>query len=125
VVVSQPHRTFGGVVQYDVGKTTPSEFERSGSLNCLPQALLSAVTRAQANELRGRSKLSEHASKLERIAKFQHVKAGPGILFEARTTTKAGRRATGAAPTDKRLSGRARAMGKWRCTTARLHRATR
>ncbi|KAH7374318.1 nucleoside phosphorylase domain-containing protein [Pyrenochaeta sp. MPI-SDFR-AT-0127] len=42
VVVSRPHKIFGGVVQYDAGKTTPSGFERTGSLNapprfCLPQ----------------------------------------------------------------------------------------
>jgi nucleoside phosphorylase len=35
VVVSQPHKMHDGVVQYDVGKTTPSGFERTGSLNSL------------------------------------------------------------------------------------------
>jgi nucleoside phosphorylase len=39
VVVSQPHRSFGGVVQYDVGKTTPSGFKRTGSLNSPPHVL--------------------------------------------------------------------------------------
>jgi nucleoside phosphorylase len=82
-VVSQPHGSFGGVVQYDVGKTMPSGFERMGSLNSPPQVLLSAVARVRANELRGRSKLSMYASRLERIAKFQRVKAGSDILFEA------------------------------------------
>src|SRR5690242_17543582 len=33
VVVSQPHKEHGGVVQYDFGKTTPSGFVRTGSLN--------------------------------------------------------------------------------------------
>ena len=83
VVVSQPHAVHGGVVQYDVVKTTPSGFERTGSLNSPPHILLSAVAKMRANELRGRSKLLEHASKLERIAKFQRVKAGPDVLFEA------------------------------------------
>jgi nucleoside phosphorylase len=82
VVVSQPHGTFGGVVQYDAGKTTPSGFERTGSLNSPPQVLLSAITIVQANELCGKSKLSEHVSRLECIAKFQRAKAGPDILFE-------------------------------------------
>jgi nucleoside phosphorylase len=36
VVVSQPHQTFGGVVQYDSGKTTPTGFARTGSLNSPP-----------------------------------------------------------------------------------------
>ncbi|KAH7075839.1 nucleoside phosphorylase domain-containing protein [Paraphoma chrysanthemicola] len=75
VVVSQPYKGHGGVVQYDVGKT--------GSLNSPPQVLLSAVAKVRANELRGRSQLSTHVSKLERIARFQRVKAGPDVLFEA------------------------------------------
>jgi nucleoside phosphorylase len=83
VVVSQPHQTFGGVVQYDLGKATPSGFERTGSLNSPPQMLLGAVARVRANELRGRSKLSEHVSKLDRIPKFQRDKTGPDVLFEA------------------------------------------
>jgi nucleoside phosphorylase len=83
VVVSQPHGTFSGVVQYDVGKSTPSGFERTGSLNSPPQILLAAVGKVQANEVRGRSTLSEHASKLQRIANFQRSKAGPDVLFEA------------------------------------------
>jgi nucleoside phosphorylase len=83
VVVSQPHKVYDGVVQYDVGKTTPSGFERTGSLNSPPQILLSAVTKVQSNELRGQSQLSTHVSKLERIARFQRVKAGPDVLFEA------------------------------------------
>jgi nucleoside phosphorylase len=83
VVVSQPHKVYEGVVQYDVGKTTPSGFERTGSLNSPPQVLLSAVAKVRANELRRRSQLSTHVSKLERIAKFQRVKAGPDVLFEA------------------------------------------
>jgi len=83
VVVSQPHQTFGGVVQYDAGKTTPSGFERTGSLNAPPQILLAAVARVRANELRGRSKLSEYVSKISCIPKFQREKAGPDVLFEA------------------------------------------
>lgn len=40
VVVSQPHRVHGGVVQYDSGKTTLIGFERTGSLNSPPHVLL-------------------------------------------------------------------------------------
>jgi nucleoside phosphorylase len=83
VVVSQPHGTFGGVVQYDSGKTTTSGFERTGSLNAPPQILLAAVARVQASQLRGRSKLSKHVSKIGRIPMFQRQKAGPDVLFEA------------------------------------------
>jgi nucleoside phosphorylase len=83
VVVSQPHGTFAGVVQYDAGKATPSGFERTGALNSPPQILLAAVARVRANETRGRSKLSEHMEKLEGVGKFQRSKAGPDVLFEA------------------------------------------
>jgi nucleoside phosphorylase len=83
VVVSQPHQTFGGIVQYDSGKTTPSGFERTGSLNSPPQILLSAVAKVRASELRGRSKLSTYVFKLEHIARFQRAKTGPDVLFEA------------------------------------------
>jgi nucleoside phosphorylase len=83
VVVSQPHQAFGGVVQYDIGKMTPSKFERTGSLNSPPRILLAAVAKVRANELRERSQLLTYVSKLERIAKFQRAKAGPDVLFEA------------------------------------------
>jgi nucleoside phosphorylase len=83
VVISQPNKTFGGVVQYDFGKATLSGFERTGSLNSPPQMLLGAVTRVQASELRGRSKVSKHIAKLNRIPKFQRSKTGPDVLFEA------------------------------------------
>ncbi|CAN9183440.1 unnamed protein product [Alternaria alternata] len=83
VVVSQPQGKHGGVVQYDSGKATPSGFERTGSLNSPPHMLLAAVARVRANELRGRSKLCEHITKLEGIAKFQRSRAGLDVLFEA------------------------------------------
>ena len=90
VVVSQPHGTFGGVVQYDAGKSTPSGFERTGSLNSPPQILLAAVRKVQANVVRGKSKLSLHASKLQCIATFQRSSTGPDILFEAAYEHKGG-----------------------------------
>ncbi|KAH7128722.1 kinesin light chain [Dendryphion nanum] len=83
VVVSQPHQTASGVIQYDSGKTTLDGFQRTGSLNSPPQILLGAVAKVQANELRGRSRLSEHISKLECNSRFQRQTAGPDILFQA------------------------------------------
>jgi nucleoside phosphorylase len=83
VVISQPHQTFGGVVQYDIGKATPSGFERTGLLNAPPLTLLNAVSKVRANEERGRSKHSEHGSKLFRLAKFKREHAGPDVLYEA------------------------------------------
>jgi hypothetical protein len=83
VLVSQSSGTFGGVVQYDAGKKTPSGFGPIGSLNSPPQILLAAIARVRADELRGRSKLCEHMTKLESIGKFQRSRAGPVVLFEA------------------------------------------
>jgi nucleoside phosphorylase len=82
VVVSQPDRTFGGVVQYDSGKATQSGFERTGSLNAPPYILLSAVASMRANEFRDRSKVSDYIGKLDRIPAFQRSKTGPDVLFE-------------------------------------------
>ncbi|KAJ6439094.1 Endonuclease/exonuclease/phosphatase [Purpureocillium lavendulum] len=83
VVVSQPHQTSSGVIQYDFGKLTPSNFERIGSLNAPPQILLGAVAQVRAQKLRGRSTLSAHLSKLQRNPVFRRDKAGPDVLFEA------------------------------------------
>jgi nucleoside phosphorylase len=44
VVISYPYGTCGGVIQYDMGKVIAGgEFERTGSLNSPPRALLTAV----------------------------------------------------------------------------------
>jgi nucleoside phosphorylase len=83
VVVSQPHGTHGGVVQYDLGKDTPSGFARTGSLDAPPHILLSAVTKVRANEFRGRSKVIEHISSLDCNPKFRRERTGPDVLFDA------------------------------------------
>jgi nucleoside phosphorylase len=83
VVVSQPQWTFGGVVQYDFGRTTLNGLERIGSLNSPPQILLSAVCTIQANEMLGKSTLSKHISILESIPTFCRSRAGPDFLFRA------------------------------------------
>jgi hypothetical protein len=43
VVVSQPYRKYGGIIQYDFGKTIPSGFVRTGFFNAPPTVLLNAV----------------------------------------------------------------------------------
>lgn len=49
VVVSQPDKTYGGVVQYDKGKSLEGgHFERKGSLNKPPSLLLAALASLQA-----------------------------------------------------------------------------
>jgi nucleoside phosphorylase len=103
VVVSQPVQTFGGVVQYDFGKATPSGFERTGSLNAPPQILLNAVSKMRANHLRRRSNLPEHVSKLSHIPEFTRASAGPDMLFEA-TYDHVGGRICEACSADQRVA---------------------
>jgi nucleoside phosphorylase len=90
VVVSRPQKIHGGVVQYDFGKATPSGFERTGFLNTPPTILLNALANLQANHVRGRSRLLEYVSKLERLPTFTRGDAGPDILFEASYNHKGG-----------------------------------
>ncbi|OJI98667.1 hypothetical protein ASPVEDRAFT_125849, partial [Aspergillus versicolor CBS 583.65] len=49
VVISQPNGQYGGVVQYDFGKTIPGGFQRVGSLNAPSHDLLTALSKLKAN----------------------------------------------------------------------------
>jgi nucleoside phosphorylase len=84
VVVSSPDKTHGGVVQYDFGKTTPSGFERTGSLNAPPTILLNAVSILRAKHMRGKYRLTEYLSKLNSLPNFGREAAGLDALFEVR-----------------------------------------
>lgn len=55
VVVSKPHKTHSGVVQYDTDKATVSGFERSRALNTPPTVLLNAMANVQMKQMRGKS----------------------------------------------------------------------
>ena len=66
VVVSKPSGTFGGVVQYDRGKTAQGKFERTGLLNKPPQVLLSAVSAMEKKHMMGESKISEYLADMLR-----------------------------------------------------------
>jgi nucleoside phosphorylase len=58
VVVSKPSGTFGGVVQYDIGKNIEGgPFMRTGSLNKPPQILLNAVAGLKAEHMLEGSKI--------------------------------------------------------------------
>jgi nucleoside phosphorylase len=82
IVVSQPSKGHGGVIQYDFGKTTPNGTERAGFLNAPPRILLSAVAKLRAKHDRGRSDLSVYITKLGRAPKFSRGQAGNDVLFE-------------------------------------------
>jgi nucleoside phosphorylase len=87
VVVSQPVRQHGGVVQYDFGKTgSGGRMTRTGSLNAPPKALLHAVTQLRAysyQDSHDRRSLTTHLSAFEQHPYFNREEAGPDVLFEA------------------------------------------
>ncbi|KAH0536046.1 hypothetical protein FGG08_007053 [Glutinoglossum americanum] len=83
VVISQPSKGHGGVIQYDMGKTTSGGFERTSFLNAPPTTLLNALTQLQANYNRSRSSLSTYMSVFNRLPKFTRSNAGDDITFEA------------------------------------------
>ena len=78
VVVSQPDGTFGGVVQYDVGKNRgDGEFVRRGALNSPPHLLLTALSRLKAKS--GLEKSQLHKILDEAYRKYPSIK-GEGYL---------------------------------------------
>lgn len=65
VVISNPAGKYGGVIQYDFGKTVQTDrFERMGSLNRPPDVLLKAVGRLQAKHEMEDLELTGHLSKM-------------------------------------------------------------
>ena len=82
IVVSQPGKGHGGVIQFDFGKSKPNEFERTGFLNAPPQILLSAVSKLRANHNRGTSDLVKHISKFNELPGYGREHTGDDILFE-------------------------------------------
>ncbi|KAF7510973.1 hypothetical protein GJ744_005519 [Endocarpon pusillum] len=79
VVVSQPHGTSGGVIQFDRGKVAQKgNFQRTGSLNSPPTILLTALSRLQADHENSGNKIPlfltemvERYPKMEREYSFQ------------------------------------------------------
>ncbi|KAL2830481.1 hypothetical protein BDW59DRAFT_170071 [Aspergillus cavernicola] len=60
VVVGQPEREYGGVVQYDFGKTITGGFQRIGSLNAPSHALLTAVSSFKSNLTTARKNMGNY-----------------------------------------------------------------
>ncbi|CAG7990576.1 unnamed protein product [Penicillium salamii] len=88
VVVSKPTTNFGGVIQYDYGKTVAGgRFERTGVLNKPPPVLLTAVSKLQAeHELqpsRMSALLSEAVDRNPKMRdKFTYRGEDQDILFD-------------------------------------------
>ncbi|EUC34093.1 hypothetical protein COCCADRAFT_4440 [Bipolaris zeicola 26-R-13] len=83
VVVSAPQKTFGGVVQYDMGKTTPTDIIRTGSLDSPPQILLSAAGALESDALIGESKLLSILSKTQHIPSLRRCESSTDVLYDA------------------------------------------
>ena len=86
VVVSQPDRQFGGVVQYDIRERHPDgRFIRTGLLNAPPTVLLSALQELKSNHQRGINKSTEYLDKLcfKQDMGFQHPEEQSDLLFQA------------------------------------------
>ena len=67
VVVSKPTASFGGVVQYDLGKRlTGGGFERTGALNKPPQLLRASVEKLVGHHHQKGSRVSEYLSTMLR-----------------------------------------------------------
>jgi nucleoside phosphorylase len=90
VVVSNPTATFGGVVQYDIGKVTVGGIlQRTGTLKPPPPVLMANAQRLQAQHFLSGSQIPRHlAAMLEKypnMRKKQYVYQGDehDQLFEA------------------------------------------
>ncbi|KAJ0422968.1 purine and uridine phosphorylase [Aspergillus carlsbadensis] len=87
VVVGEPCDTFGGVIQYDFGKTVEDcKFRRTGSLNRPPDVLLTAVSRLRANHYYNRPLLNDYLQAIterlpESSAEFSHPGPKSDLLF--------------------------------------------
>ncbi|KAL4901065.1 hypothetical protein BDW74DRAFT_182164 [Aspergillus multicolor] len=65
VVVSKPKHTYGGVAQYDYGKTVATgHFQRTGALNKPPSILLAGISRLEADHIISSSRISEYLAQM-------------------------------------------------------------
>ncbi|KAK8851806.1 purine and uridine phosphorylase [Apiospora arundinis] len=91
VVISQPTGQYGGVVQYDFGKTGPDgRIVRTGNLNAPPTILLHALAKLRANNLRGKTQVLPYLSKLTCRPNFASPGPGQDTLYAASSTHAAG-----------------------------------
>jgi nucleoside phosphorylase len=85
VVVSKPIGTFGGVIQFDFGKTVQEgRFTRTGMLNRPPDVLLTALANLQAKHLMEGHELSKYLSEMVRRYPRMAIQfANPGIQHDS------------------------------------------
>jgi nucleoside phosphorylase len=85
VVVSKPTGTFGGVIQYDFGKTVQEDkFVRTGSLNKPPELLLSAAANLEAKHMMENHVLAKYLSEMMRKYPTMATQfTCPGIQYDS------------------------------------------
>jgi nucleoside phosphorylase len=74
VVVSMPHGSFSGVVQYDMGKHLPGgRFQRTGYLNAPPEKLLGVlpVLRRRYNDPKQPDRIAEHVHRMDDMPDYR------------------------------------------------------
>ncbi|OAP55160.1 hypothetical protein AYL99_10860 [Fonsecaea erecta] len=83
IVVSTPTATNGGVIQYDMGKSTQyGGFHRTGSLNKPPPVLLTAVESLKAEYSLRQVQMDEHLSKIsDEISDYASLDQISGLSF--------------------------------------------
>jgi nucleoside phosphorylase len=79
IVVSQPVQGYGGVVQYEYNTLAGRELHRYESLKAPPPVLLQALSKIQANHMRGTIRFKDYL----RVAERLHVGHCDDILFKA------------------------------------------
>jgi nucleoside phosphorylase len=85
IVVSRPDDTFGGVKQYDFGKTTAGGiFQPQGFLNSPPRVLLNAVNKLKRTHLRLPSNVPNILREMETNNPFmvEPKQGGPSYLYQ-------------------------------------------
>jgi nucleoside phosphorylase len=87
VVVSRPDGRYGGVVQYDFGKSlSEGRFEHTGALNSPPREVLSTLAAMKANHLVNGTRPPDYIVYLKASQSNPHLKhpgAENDLLFEA------------------------------------------
>ncbi|RDW79286.1 uncharacterized protein DSM5745_06138 [Aspergillus mulundensis] len=89
VVVGEPNGPYGGVIQYDFGKTIKNgEVLRTGSLNRPPDVLLTAMSRLKADHYRNGADLTRHLSGMfdrypHLSSKFSHPGSEHDVLYKS------------------------------------------
>ncbi|KAJ5000632.1 hypothetical protein K4K48_002414 [Colletotrichum sp. SAR 10_66] len=86
VVISQPSGQYGGVIQYDFGKTgADGRIARIGSLNAPPTILLNALSQLRANDILDKTKVDMYLSDfLSNKPKFASPGPEKDVLYEAK-----------------------------------------